>query len=106
MKWIFYLIGGLFFALGLTVTWKDVMDADRPWHRVGELWFQWSPSSLQTAETVVSRYIDPCGLFVSLGCGPFLWHPVVSWVLTGYAAPVFLAFGFALLLIGRWLARR
>ena len=106
MKWIFYLIGAAFLALGSLVTLMDVMDADRPWHRVGELWFQWHPSSLQMAESIISRYIDPCGLFVSLNCTPFLWHPGVSWLLSSYAVPVFFGLGFILLLAGRWLARR
>ena len=106
MKWILYLVGGVFLALGAAVTVTDVLNSERSWHRVGEIWFEWSPASLQMAESVISRYIDPCGLIVALNCEPFLWHPAISWILTGYAAPVFLAFGFFLLLIGRWLARR
>ena len=106
MKWILHLIGAAALALGLVVTTQDIMDAGRPWRTVGEIWFQWSPSTLQMAESIVSRYVDPCGLFVALDCAPFLWHPAVSWILTGYAAPVFLAFGLVLLLVGRWLSRR
>ena len=106
MKWLSYIAGAAFFALGLVVAATDVADAGRPWSRIGEVWFQWSPSSLQSAEPIISRYIDPCGLFRSLDCAPFLWHPAISWILTGYAAPSFLAFGFALLLAGRWLSRR
>ncbi|MGB1983207.1 MAG: hypothetical protein ACPHVM_07270 [Candidatus Puniceispirillaceae bacterium] len=44
----------------------------------GRFWFDLSPTSLQVTEAVISRYIDPCGLFVRLGCSPFLWHPVIS----------------------------
>ena len=44
----------------------------------GKFWFDLSPTSLQVTEAVISRYIDPCGLFVRLGCSPFLWHPVIS----------------------------
>ena len=44
----------------------------------GKFWFDLSPTSLQVTEAVISRYIDPCGLFVRLGCSPFLWHPAIS----------------------------
>ena len=106
MRWILYLFGTVFLALGLAVAGTDVMEADGSWHRVGEVWFKWHPSSLQMSESIISRYIDPCGLLVFLDCAPFLWHPGISWLLTSYAAPVFLGLGFALLLAGRWLARR
>jgi hypothetical protein len=65
----------------------------------GKFWFDLSPSSLQVTEAIISRYIDPCGLFVRLGCSPFLWHPVISttlqWpavlVLAGLAVICYLA---------------
>ena len=38
----------------------------------------------------VSRYIDPCGLIVPLGCEPFLWHPLIATVLGWPAALVML----------------
>ena len=106
MKHIFTLFGFIFGLLGLSVTYKDVMASDRPWHAVGEIWFLWAPSSLQQTESIISRYIDPCGLFVALDCEPFIWHPGVSTLLNWYAAPTFLVTGFVLALIGRWLGNR
>ena len=82
------------------------MASDRPWHVIGEIWFQWAPTSLQVSESIISRYIDPCGLVVALDCAPFLWHPVISTALQWYAAPVFLLLGFVLMVLGRWLGKR
>ncbi len=48
---------------------------------IGEFWFAISPNTIQLSEAVVSRYIDPCSLFVFLGCSPFLWHPIISNIL-------------------------
>jgi len=101
MRTIATLLGYVFFALSLLATFMDVMAGDRPWHVIGEVWFQWAPTSLQVSESIISRYIDPCGLFVSLDCAPFLWHPVISTALQWYAAPVFLLLGFGLLVYGR-----
>lgn len=106
MKIVLTILGVIFGCLGLAVTWKDVTASDRPWHVIGEIWFEWAPSSLQVSEAVVSRYIDPCGLFVSLNCEPFIWHPGVSTILGFYAAPVFLLLGLGLALTGRWLGMR
>ena len=47
-------------------------------------------ASLMIGEAVVSRYIDPCGLIVPLGCEPFLWHPLIATVLGWPAALVML----------------
>ena len=106
MKYVLTIIGIIFGCLGLAATWKDVMAPDRSWHVVGEVWFEWAPTSLQITETVISRYIDPCGLLVSLDCEPFLWHPVISVLLGWYAAPVFILLGLGFALSGRWLGLR
>ena len=57
---------------------------------VGEFWFRLSPNSLQISEAIVSRYIDPCSLFRKLNCSPFLWHPIISTILTLPATLFFL----------------
>ena len=106
MRYIFTLIGLASFALGIATTYKDVTSDDRPWHVIGEIWFNWAPTSLQISESIISRYVDPCGLFVSIGCEPFLWHPVISTVLQWYASPSFILFGLGLLLFGRYLGNR
>ena len=106
MKFILTILGGVFGLMGLAVTWKDVVASDRPWHVIGEIWFAWAPTSLQVSEAIISRYIDPCGLLISLDCQPFLWHPVISTLLGFYAAPTFLIVGFGLILLSRWLRLR
>ena len=45
----------------------------------GRLWYELHPTSLQTAEPAVARYIHP-----------FLWHPIISSILV---APAFVVFG-------------
>ena len=57
---------------------------------IGQFWYELSPNSLQISEVIVSRYIDLCSLFVSLGCDPFLWHPFISSILILPATPIFI----------------
>tara|TARA_B100001094_G_scaffold247617_1_gene244525 strand:- start:324 stop:692 length:369 start_codon:yes stop_codon:yes gene_type:complete len=57
---------------------------------IGQFWYELSPNSLQISEVIVSRYIDPCSLFVSLECNPVLWHPLISSILILPATPFFL----------------
>ncbi|MCE2518159.1 MAG: hypothetical protein J4F41_10170 [Alphaproteobacteria bacterium] len=106
MKYVSMLFAIILGALGFAATYKDVMADDRPWHVIGEVWFAWAPSSLQVTEAIVSRYIDPCGAIVALGCEPFLWHPIISTMLNWYAAPIFLLSGLGFALLGRWLGKR
>ena len=106
MRYIVTFFGIIFFALGFASTYMDVVESDQPWHVIGQVWFQWAPTSLQITESVISRYIDPCGLFISLDCAPVLWHPIISTALNWYATPVFLILGFALMVLGRWLGKR
>ena len=56
---------------------------------IGQFWYELSPNSLQISEVIVSRYIDPCSLFVSLDCDPLLWHPFISSILVFPAIPSF-----------------
>ena len=68
--------------------------------QLGQFWFYFAPNSLQIAETIISRYIDPCSALEVLNCSGFIWHPFVSSILLLPAAPflamlsfLFLAFG-------------
>jgi hypothetical protein len=81
----------LFFGLMVLVAvYTDLTDGRAGFTDVGYLWFELAPSSLQISEAIISRYIDPCGLFISLDCAPFLWPPVISFFLLLPAAPFFI----------------
>jgi hypothetical protein len=105
MKYVFSFLAWAFGLLGFAATYTDITADDRQWHLIGEFWFTWSPTSLQIAEAVVSRYLDPCGAIVALECEPFLWHPTISTVLGWYAAPIFLLLGLGFALLGRYLGK-
>lgn len=100
------ILGFGFGILGLTAMLKDLMADGRSWYLIGEIWFEWAPTSLQISESIISRYIDPCGLLISLNCEPFLWHPWISTVLVLPAAPSFIIASLALILAHRWFKRR
>ena len=106
MMLIFRILGLAFGALGLAAMLKDLIADGRSWYLIGEIWFEWAPTSLQISESIISRYIDPCGLLISLNCEPFLWHPWISSLLVLPAAPSFLIAALALILAHRWLGRR
>jgi len=101
MKHLIRLLGLVFGLLGLAAMFKDIMANGRGWHLIGEVWFEWAPTSLQLMESIISRYVDPCGLLVSLNCEPFLWHPWISSILLLPAAPSFILTAVAFILAGR-----
>ena len=68
---------------------------------IGRFWYELSPNSLQIFEVIVSRYIDPCSLFLNLGCSPLLWHPFISSILILPATPIFILLSFSFLLLQR-----
>jgi ABC-type microcin C transport system permease subunit YejE len=72
--------------------WQDLTAKMSASISLGKLWYTHAPQSLQHAETIISRYIDPCGLVAALDCTPFLWHPAISTMLTWPAALVFIGF--------------
>ena len=55
--------------------------------QLGQFWFHFAPNSLQIAESIVSRYIDPCSALEVLNCSGFIWHPFISSILLLPAAP-------------------
>ena len=98
-----YLLTTLAAISGLAALWFFYGDVTTtaPSILTGQVWFSLAPSSLQVAEAVVSRYIDPCGIIVSLGCSPFLWHPVISTLLQQSAVIVFGILAVLFLLLSR-----
>ena len=90
MRIITTLLTWFFGIMVLVAVFIDLTDGRSGIVDVGGLWFQLVPGSLQISEAIISRYIDPCGLFVSLDCAPFLWHPVISFFLLLPAAPFFI----------------
>ena len=87
---VFRIIGYGFGLVALYVIWIDLSSTDTPSTVLGQFWADRHLASLMIGEAVVSRYIDPCGLIVPLGCEPFLWHPLIATVLGWPAALVML----------------
>ena len=74
------------------VIWQDLNSTFSASVKLGNIWYNAHPKSLQVSEAIISRYIDPCGLIVALECTPFLWHPLIATVLSWPAG----LFGFVL----------
>ena len=68
--------------------------------QLGQLWFHFSPNSLQIAETIVSRYIDPCSALDILDCSGFIWHPFISSILLMPAAVILAILSFVFIALG------
>ena len=104
------IIGCCFALLSVYSMWLDMTSSNKVSNVFGQFWFEHSLTSLQVAETIVSRYVDPCGLFISIGCEPFLWHPLIVTSLGWPAALIFIFltlifFGLARLINRRSLRR-
>ena len=82
--------------------WRDLTNSFSASASLGKMWYDHAPQSLQLAETIVSRYIDPCGLIEALDCTPVFWHPVISTLLGWPAALVLIGFT----IIFGWLGTR
>lgn len=80
----------LFTLLTLWFIIQNMRDGNADALLFGQVWFYYAPSSLQVAEAVVERYLDPCSLIQALSCTPFLWHPGIATILQW---PASLAFG-------------
>ena len=102
---IFRIAGYVFGVVALYAMWLD-FTMPRASIMLGELWSTHHLASLLISETFISRYVDPCGLVVSLGCEPFLWHPTVSTLLLWPAALALLLLMGLFCGIGRLLRRR
>lgn len=90
MSWIGFTLRLFFGLMVLVAVYVDLTDGRAGFTDVGYLWFQLAPTSLQVSEAVISRYVDPCGLIISLDCAPFLWHPTIAFILLLPAAPFFI----------------
>ena len=63
------------------VIWQDLNSTFSASVKLGNIWYNAHPKSLQVSEAIISRYIDPCGLIIPLDCTPFLWHPLIATLL-------------------------
>ena len=91
------------FLLTLISNYFDVslhMSSKQGITQIGEIWFYFAPSSLQVAEAIVSRYIDPCSSLEIFNCSGFIWHPFISSILNLPAAPFFAILSFLLIKFG------
>ena len=93
------LLAAAFLLLGSWVMFGDITNDDSASVMLGQYLYERAPEFLQVAEAVIDRYIDPCSLFITLDCSPFIWHPVISSLLLWPAAIVFLIMGGAFLLL-------
>jgi hypothetical protein len=87
---IFILLGISSFILTLVSNYFDIIlqiDNKNEITQLGQFWFYFGPNSLQVAEAIVSRYIDPCSALEVLNCSGFIWHPFISSILLLPAAP-------------------
>ena len=68
--------------------------------QLGQFWFHLAPNSLQIAESVVSRYVDPCSALDILDCSGFIWHPFISSILLMPAAVILALLSFVFIAFG------
>ena len=90
---IFITLGLIFFSISVLGIYLDVLlhiDGNVGYTQIGQIWYKYAPNSLQIAEAIVSRYIDPCSSLEILNCSGFVWHPIIS---TFLIFPAGLTFG-------------
>ena len=90
---IFITFGLILFLISIFGIYLDInlhLTGNKGYTQIGQMWYQFYPNSLQIAEVIVSRYIDPCSALEVLNCSGFIWYPVISTFLT---FPVGLTFG-------------
>ena len=90
---IFITLGLIFFSISVLGIYLDVLlhiDGNIGYTQIGQIWYKYAPNSLQIAEAIVSRYIDPCSSLEILNCSGFVWHPIIS---TFLIFPTGLTFG-------------
>ena len=81
---IFITFGLFFFAISVLGIYLDILlhiNGSAGYTQIGQMWYKYAPNSLQIAEAIVSRYIDPCSSLKILNCSGFVWHPIISTLL-------------------------
>ena len=100
---VLILFGICLFILTLVSNYFDVflqIENKNEITQLGQFWFHFAPNSLQIAETIVSRYVDPCSALDILDCSGFLWHPFISSILLMPAAPILALLSFIFIVFG------
>ena len=100
---IFILLGICFFLLTLISNYFDIafqLNNKLEITQLVQLWFYFSPSTLQLTEAIISRYIDPCSALDVLNCSGFIWHPFITFILSLPAAIVLAMFSFLFIAFG------
>ena len=72
MRLILKLLAAVFLLLGSWVMFGDITNDDSASVVLGQYLYERAPELLHVAEAVIDRYIDPCSLFIALGCSPFI----------------------------------
>ena len=78
---LFITFGLIFFVMSVLGIYLDILlhiNGSEGYTQIGQMWFKYAPNSLQIAEAIVSRYIDPCSSLEVLNCSGFVWHPIIS----------------------------
>ena len=78
---IYITFGLFFFGMSILSIYLDILlhlNGSVGYTQIGQIWYKYAPNSLQIAEAIVSRYIDPCSSLEILNCSGFIWHPVIS----------------------------
>ncbi len=100
---VLILLGICSFILTLVSNYFDIVlqiDGKSEITQLGQFWFHFAPNSLQVAETIVSRYVDPCSALEILDCSGFIWHPFISSILSMPAAPILALLSFIFIAFG------
>ena len=100
---VLILFGICSFILTLVSNYLDIVlqiEGKNEITKLGQFWFHFAPNSLQIAESIVSRYVDPCSALDILDCSGFIWHPFISSILSMPAAPILALLSFIFIAFG------
>ena len=100
---VLILFGICLFILTLVSNYFDVflqIENKNEITQLGQFWFHFAPNSLQIAESIVSRYVDPCSALDILDCSGFIWHPFISSILLMPAAVILAILSFIFIAFG------
>ena len=100
---ILILFGICSFILTLISNYFDIIlqiEGKNEITQLGQFWFHFAPNSLQIAESIVSRYVDPCSALDILDCSGFIWHPFISSILLMPSAAILALLSFVFIALG------